>query len=170
MGMGMMGRNPAMGSSSMSGMNMPSALPGFPGAGKGRAVCVPGLLGVSPVPLGSEVADPGDATEGAQAIEQRREKRPGVLLSRFRVDQQSVDAKTDEDRCAEVESEDRQFLGNPHESPLRRYLVLLFLITALVHCCRNGLSVGNGSAPRGVIRYRARGRGILPWNFSKYSR
>ena len=32
MGMGMMGRNPAMKSSTMSNMNMPSALPGFPGA------------------------------------------------------------------------------------------------------------------------------------------
>ena len=32
MGMGMMGRNPAMTASSMSGMSMPSALPGFPGA------------------------------------------------------------------------------------------------------------------------------------------
>ena len=31
-GMGMMGMNPAMKSDSMSGMNMPSALPGFPGA------------------------------------------------------------------------------------------------------------------------------------------
>ena len=32
MGMGMMGMNPAMSSDSMAGMNMPSALPGFPGA------------------------------------------------------------------------------------------------------------------------------------------
>ena len=32
MGMGMMGLNPAMSSDSMAGMNMPSALPGFPGA------------------------------------------------------------------------------------------------------------------------------------------
>ena len=32
MGMGMMGMNPAMSSDSMSGMDMPSALPGFPGA------------------------------------------------------------------------------------------------------------------------------------------
>lgn len=32
MGMGMMGMNPAMSSDSMTGMDMPSALPGFPGA------------------------------------------------------------------------------------------------------------------------------------------
>lgn len=32
MGMGMMGMNPAMSSDSMAGMDMPSALPGFPGA------------------------------------------------------------------------------------------------------------------------------------------
>lgn len=32
MGMGMMGMNPAMASDSMAGMDMPSALPGFPGA------------------------------------------------------------------------------------------------------------------------------------------
>jgi Spy/CpxP family protein refolding chaperone len=32
MGMGMMGMNPAMQSDSMAGMEMPSALPGFPGA------------------------------------------------------------------------------------------------------------------------------------------
>ena len=32
MGMGMMGMSPAMSSDSMAGMNMPSALPGFPGA------------------------------------------------------------------------------------------------------------------------------------------
>lgn len=32
MGMGMMGMNPAMASDSMAGMEMPSALPGFPGA------------------------------------------------------------------------------------------------------------------------------------------
>ena len=32
MGMGMMGMNPAMSSDSMAGMDMPSSLPGFPGA------------------------------------------------------------------------------------------------------------------------------------------
>src|SRR3990172_3706961 len=81
----------------------------------------------APVPLPHEKGDPGDGSENERRVRAGGDERIGLLEPFVQVPEDSIERKPDEDRRAEVKSENGQLLGNLHASPFPGFLGIVIL-------------------------------------------
>src|SRR3972149_9132923 len=108
------------------GLNKDSVFPFFRGDHRGGILFLD-FLRPAPVRLSPEKCDPGDGSENERRVRAGGDERIGLLEPFVQVPEDSIERKPDEDRRAEVKSENGQLLGNLHASPFPGFLGIVIL-------------------------------------------